>query len=106
MVESTPLPSRSSVTTVTGDTQFSLVHIVVQVAGNAGFWCLAEFLSLDVACATFDFGMQAKKDIVGQGMIKRGLVQASDICVSSFVICMTVTAGAPCVQPSMKTGVH
>ena len=39
-------------------------------------------------------------------MIKRCGIQAHDVRVSPFVLSVTITTGAPGVQPSMKPGVY
>jgi len=106
MVERTPFPAGGSMTTITGDTQLSLVHIIVQVTGNAGPRRLAEFLALYVASVALDLGVKAKQDIVGERMIERRCVQSDNVRVPALVLGVTVATGATGVQPSMKAGVH
>ena len=106
MVERTPLPACRGVATVTGDTQLSLVHIVVQVAGHAVLRRLSEFFAFYMASAALDFGVKAKQDIVGERMIELRCVQSDNIRVPALVLSVTVATGSPSVHPSMKAGVH
>jgi len=106
MIELRALPSGNPMAIVAIDSEFALVHIILQMAGNAGFRSRAILLPGSMAVTAFDALVQAEQNIVSERVIELPHVQTDDVGLASLVLGVTVVTGATRLQPSVVTAVR
>jgi hypothetical protein len=101
VIERAFFPSGGRVTVATVYAELSLVHVVLAVARNAGFWCLTILLASPVAGFTFDLGMQPQQYVISQRVIKRRLFECDNVGSSPLVLGVAIIARSFPLEPTV-----